>query len=81
MGALATTGQIRRGAAGAPAQAQPTLRSFAYFEYAGGSGMTVIGAVTGRRYRFERPGARVAVDPADRASVAKVTRLKPVAGP
>jgi hypothetical protein len=60
---------------------QPIPRGYAYFEYAGRSGITVIGAVTGRRYRFERPGARVAVDPADRPSVARVPRLKPAAGP
>ena len=32
-----------------------------YFEYLGDTGLTAVGPITGRRYRFNGPGARVAV--------------------
>jgi hypothetical protein len=48
------------------------------FEYTGASGMTMVGPVSGRRYRFERPGARVAIDPRDRPGLARVPRLRQV---
>src|SRR6516164_1237660 len=64
--------------AGQTARTQVRLRTRVYFEYVGRTGMTAIGAVTGRRYRFERPGARAAVDPADKPSLAKVPHLKQV---
>jgi hypothetical protein len=43
--------------------------------------MTAIGRSTGKHYRFDRPGARVAVDPADRTSVAQVPHLREVYSP
>jgi hypothetical protein len=76
-----TAGQIQRAPASTAGRAPAMRRMQAYFEYVGGTGMTVLGGVTGRRYRFERPGARVAVDPADKLSLAKVPHLKPVSGP
>ena len=48
------------------------------FEYIGLSGLTVTGPVTGRRYRFDRPGTRVEVDRRDRASIAAIPLLRPV---
>lgn len=48
----------------------------AAFEYIGSSGLTVMGPVTGRQYRFDRPGARVSVDPRDRASIAAIPLLR-----
>lgn len=48
------------------------------FQYTGGTGLTVVGAVTGRQYRFDGPGSRVAVDPRDRASVASINLLRQV---
>lgn len=36
-----------------------------FFEYVGGTAMTVVGPVTGRRYRFGWPGAQVAIDEQD----------------
>jgi hypothetical protein len=50
----------------------------ATFEYVGRTGLTVTGAVTGRVYRFDQPGARIGVDPRDRASMAAVPVLKQV---
>jgi hypothetical protein len=65
-----------------PAATRPAGRqSYVLFEYVGRTGMTVIGGVSGRRYRFDGPGARVAVDPVDRASLAAVPHLRPGAGP
>jgi hypothetical protein len=34
--------------------------------------------MTGRRYRFDRPGARLAVDARDRASLTRIASLRPV---
>jgi hypothetical protein len=48
------------------------------FEYTGRTGLTVIGAASGRRYRFDGPGARVVVNPRDRPSVARVPKLRQV---
>lgn len=49
-----------------------------YFEYVGRTGLTVVGPATGRRYRFDAPGARVAVDPRDRPALAKIPNLREV---
>ena len=59
--------------------AAPVRRTQAIFEYLGATGLTVTGPVTGQRYRFERRGARVAVDLRDRRSVAAVPHLREVA--
>jgi hypothetical protein len=63
-------------------QAQPTVvaptlqrTSVAYFEYTGKTAMTVIGPVSGIRYRFDAPGSRIAVDLRDRKSVAAIPQL------
>ncbi|HPS73986.1 MAG TPA: hypothetical protein PLD52_06790 [Bacteroidales bacterium] len=47
-----------------------------FFEYTGKTGMTVWGAISGKRYRFEKPGSRVMIDPRDRPSLAQVPNLK-----
>jgi hypothetical protein len=46
------------------------------FEYVGHTALTVIGPGSGLRYRFDRPGARLAVDPRDRSALAAVPVLK-----
>ena len=48
------------------------------FEYVGNSALTVLGPVTGRRYRFDRPGDRVLVDLRDTPSVAAVPHLREI---
>jgi hypothetical protein len=48
------------------------------FEYIGRTALTAIGGVTGQRYRFEEPGARLAVDQRDRASLNASPVLKQV---
>ena len=52
------------------------LYSTAYFEYVGDTGLTVIGPYTGKVYRFDRPGARVAVDLRDKGSLVAVRLVK-----
>ena len=61
--------------AGAPQSFAPP-RPGATFEYTGQTGLTVKGAVTGQSYRFDRPGARLAVDPRDRPSMAAIPVLR-----
>jgi hypothetical protein len=48
------------------------------FEYVGARALTVIGQGTGYQYRFIGYGARVAVDPRDRVSLAAVPSLREV---
>jgi hypothetical protein len=50
------------------------------FQYAGPTGLTVQGPITGKRYRFASPGARVAVDGRDAPSVRGVPNLRLVPG-
>ena len=48
------------------------------FVYVGTTGLTVRGPVSGREYRFDRPGARVEVDPGDRILLASLRQLRQV---
>jgi len=54
----------------------PARQSSVCFEYTGRTAMTVIGGVTGMRYRFDYPGARLFVDLRDRLSLAAVPNIK-----
>lgn len=54
----------------------PPPVSFEHFEYVGKTGLTAIGLVTGRRYRFATPGARIEVDSRDAPSMAGVPNLR-----
>ena len=47
-----------------------------YFAYVGKTGLTVQGPITGRRYRFDGPGAVIAVDRRDGPSLAAVPNLR-----
>ena len=68
--------------AGAPPVSGARRRqTVVYFEYVGETGLTAVGAGSGKRYRFEGQGAIVAVDPMDRRSLGTVPRLRQVAGP
>ena len=49
-----------------------------YFQYTGKTGMTVIGRETRRRYRFDKPGAVIAVDAKDKAALVFVPNLRQV---
>lgn len=50
----------------------PVAPTSAVFQYRGHSEMVVIGPVSGRAYRFGGPGARVEVDPRDRAFLGSI---------
>jgi hypothetical protein len=67
------------GAALGPGPGARPRRSTVEFEYVGATAMTVTGPATGRRYRFDGPGARVVVDPRDRPGLAAVPRLRQLA--
>jgi hypothetical protein len=67
-------------ASGFPAPPQ-ARQSHVYFEYAGQTGLTVTGPVSGRRYRFDGPGARVPVEPVDKPAMERVPHLRRVLGP
>jgi hypothetical protein len=47
------------------------------FEYVGPTALTVYGPLTGVRYRFDQPGARLTVDARDATTLAAVPNLKP----
>ncbi len=59
----------------------PRAPSAQYFEYVGKTGLTALGPVTGRRYRFARPGAVLAVDERDGPSMAGVPNLRRAPAP
>jgi hypothetical protein len=59
-------------------QSQPMAQLTIRFEYVGATGMTAVGPVTGKRYRFQDHGSRVAVDLRDAPSMAGVPHLRRV---
>jgi hypothetical protein len=59
----------------------PARQTSVFFEYVGRTGLTVVGPVSGRRYRFDAPGSRQPIDPADKPSLAAVQLLRQVSGP
>lgn len=61
-----------------PKSAPTPEADIAYFEYTGKTGLTAYGPVTNQRYRFNGPGAVVAVDARDATALASVPRLKRV---
>lgn len=48
------------------------------FEYTGATGLTALGPITGVRYRFNRPGARIPVDVRDAQGLSAVPVLRRV---
>ncbi|MBI4339044.1 MAG: hypothetical protein HY680_03730 [Chloroflexi bacterium] len=57
-------------------QAQVATNTPAYFEYTGATRLTVVEPITGRRYRFEHPGALVAVDERDSSSFVVIPHVR-----
>jgi hypothetical protein len=53
-------------------------QTHASFQYVGTTGLTVVGGVTGTRYRFDSPGAIVAVDFRDQVSLRPIPHLRRV---
>ena len=60
---------------------QPRRYSTAFFQYVGRTALTALGTGTAQQYRFHRPGAIVAVDPRDAASLARIPQLRQVHHP
>jgi len=62
------------------AEVTPTAppKGSVFFEYVGGTAMTVIGPATGVDYRFGWPGAQVSVDISDAAALTSVPHLRKV---
>ncbi|MEP6845853.1 MAG: hypothetical protein ABI861_07610 [Panacibacter sp.] len=46
------------------------------FEYTGKTALTVMGNITGRRYRFNRPGDMQSIDPRDAGGMTAVPVLR-----
>ncbi len=76
-----SAGRRPGGAEGGTPHPDANRYSCAYFENVGETELTVVGQISGRRYRFDRPGSRVAVDPADKPSLLAVPQLRWVPGP
>lgn len=76
---MSCCGQQRR-AFSAEAFRSPSS-DYAYFQYTGRTGLTVRAPNTGSRYRFDKPGSTVAVDPQDRRALAAVPQLTQVRRP
>ncbi|MFN8490977.1 MAG: hypothetical protein U0350_25510 [Caldilineaceae bacterium] len=49
-----------------------------YFQYVGATGLTLKGPLSGKRYRFDSPGALVLIDPRDKRALAGVSVLRQV---
>lgn len=65
--------QVRASAAPLTATARPNP---VRFEYTGRTALTVVSPLTGRKYRFAEPGAKVEVDARDRSWIAFVPHVR-----
>lgn len=61
-----------------PAAVPASFERGPLFEYVGRTALTVVGPVTGARYRFDRPGARAHVHSGDGKAMAGVPALRAV---
>jgi len=61
-----------------PQTSAPPQPASLVFEYTGPTGMTVVSPTTGKRYRFDAPGAQLTVDARDQAMLLYVPNLRPV---
>ena len=73
------TARPSTGAQTAPTPHAPLALTRYVFEYVGATALTVVSPLTRKTYRFEKPGARVEVDPRDRSWIAFVPNLAPAA--
>lgn len=80
---MACCGQRRAMASGSAAAVESsrgrhTGSRAALYEYTGETGMTVTGPVSGNRYRFAQPAAKVQIDLRDVSSLAGLPNLRRV---
>jgi hypothetical protein len=66
------------GKAATPVRKPAPATSGALYEYTGTTGMTVMGPISGARYRFDRPGARVQIDGRDVPSMRALPNVRRV---
>jgi hypothetical protein len=66
-------------ARGVPVVAARAKAAGPVFEYVGRTGLTAASPVTGNRYRFDRAGARLVVDPRDSRWLLSVPNLSMIA--
>jgi len=78
VGTTNITYRARNQTISATPEPQITKQFVICFEYVGKTGLTVLGPVSGKRYRFDRTGTRVIVDPRDRPSLLLVPNLKQI---
>lgn len=80
---LRTTFPAQAGGAATPRNPppqEPPARGTLLFTYSGRTGLTVIGPITGQRYRFDKPGAVAAVDASDAPLLVVVPNLRALPG-
>lgn len=65
-------------AARPPERTRAVRQTHVSVQYVGLTGLTVVGAATGTRYRFNSPGATVTVDIRDEVSLRSVPHLRRV---
>lgn len=61
-------------------QAEPERTPPVYFQYVGNKSLTLLGPVSQKRYRFDHPGAVVAISSRDKRALAGVPFLRQVRG-
>ena len=67
------------GTVAAPARHAPPGSRVALYQYTGMTAMTVAGPLSGAKYRFTAPGAKVQVDLRDVAAMAALPNLRRLA--
>ncbi len=73
---MPSTRMNTRSGTGGTTPNNPVLKHSVAFKYSGKTSMIVIGGITGKRYRFDRPGTILTVDPRDRPSLSAVPNLR-----
>lgn len=69
---------VTSGKAAAATRRPGPASSAALYEYTGATGMTVMGPISGARYRFDRPGAKLQIDGRDVSSLTGLPNLRRV---
>ncbi len=69
-------GRNRQPVSAAPGPVRAAAPAGTAFEYVGNTALTVVSPLTGKQYRFAKPGARVEVDSRDRSWVSFVPHLR-----